>query len=109
MAKGKLHYLNHRLLNYTKALEFIDLAYQKAKQFTDSAHAGHHANLFKIRIYYAKLLINKGDYKQAELLLLDNLKSAQCEMLILDSKSNGPVVAHPSKKVKYVKHILTLR
>jgi hypothetical protein len=63
-------------------LQLIERAYKKNLLLLESPFP-HHLNVMqKIRLYYAKLLIQADEMSKAKLLLLDNVRDFEAEMSI---------------------------
>ena len=55
------------------------------------------SNMSKIRLYYAKLLIETDDHLGAKCLLLDNVRDCQCELMVRYSRRTGVTI--PDMKI----------
>lgn len=73
-------YYGETLGDSEKAKRAIHTALIKCIPLLESCYPGHYSTITRVRLYYAKLLINEGDHDQAFLLLQDNLTDLQVEI-----------------------------
>lgn len=93
-------HFGENLKEFGKAEACIDKAYTHGLKLLEGCYPGNFANMIKIRLYYMKLKMNKGDWTAAKELIFDNLKDAEIQMSLL--KSSNPSCANNPKAQKCV-------
>lgn len=72
---------------WEKAEELVSGALKLSLGTLEGNFASNFASTINIRLYYAKLLIHKGEWSKAQDLLLDNIKDSQIELCLRRSKN----------------------
>lgn len=101
------------LKDSAKAEMFIRKAYDHGLHFLDGCYPTNFANMQRVRLYFAKLLLEKGDWQPAKDLLFDNIKDAEIELSLRRGKNpscgNNPKVQKCVAIANQIKHLsLTL-
>lgn len=89
--------------NPEKAEEYIEGALKLSLASLEGCYATNFANAIKIRLYYAKLLVHRGQLQKAKDLILDNIKDTEIELCL--RQNNNPTCFHHPKAQKCVVHV----
>lgn len=88
--------------DYGKSFIFIKAAYEKGqKLLKDSTYPGLYALMQKVRLYFARLLIESGMLQQSRDLLQDNIQDTLLVLNLRQQRYGENLVAEP-KMVKAV-------
>lgn len=73
--------------NFVLAEKFMREAFRRALDLLEGCHPGNFSTVIKIRLYLAKLMVHQGEWKQAEELLVDNIRDSEIELSLRQGKN----------------------